>query len=219
LQKDSGICAPQQRINFVPTPEEIAEVAVPHLRKASGAVVSFGQGCEGEPLMQARVIENAIRKMRKETSRGTINLNTNASRPEAVEDLARAGLDSMRVSMNSAQRQFYENYFRPIGYGFDDVRQSIRVMKRAGRFVSINYFIFPGLTDSPSELDAFFGLVEELKPDMIQLRNINIDPEYYIDAIGFQHEGRPIGIVRWLKELKKRFPFIRTGYFNPYLGP
>ncbi len=214
----TGVCAPQQRISFVPSVEEIVEAAVPHLKKAPKAIVSFGQGCEGEPLMQATLLERSIRKIRDSTSEGTINLNTNASRPEVLQRLARAGLDSIRVSMNSAQGEFYQRYFRPAGYSFDDIRQSIRVMKRAGRFVSINYFVFPGFTDSPEEMDAFFGFVEELKPDMIQLRNINIDPEYYLGSIGFSAEGSSVGILTWLRELKKRFPFLRTGYFNPFLG-
>ncbi|RME64480.1 MAG: radical SAM protein [Nitrospirae bacterium] len=215
LQKDTGICAPQERISFVPTPEEICEIAVGHLKKAPRAVVSFGQGCEGEPLLQAQVIEDAIRRMRKETSRGTINLNTNASRPEAVESLARAGLDSIRVSLNSAQRQFYERYFRPRGYSFDDVLQSIRLAKKAGLFVSLNYFIFPGLTDTEEESTAFFDLIENLRPDMVQLRNLNIDPEYYLEKLDFYNDRPSYGILNWLKLLKKKFPFLRTGYFNP----
>ncbi|MBV5345336.1 MAG: hypothetical protein JZU63_07315, partial [Rhodoferax sp.] len=59
--------------------QEIAAVAVPHLQRAEHAIVSFGQGCEGEPLLQAQTIAQAIRRIRKKTSRGTINLNSNAS--------------------------------------------------------------------------------------------------------------------------------------------
>lgn len=218
LQKNSGICAPQDRISFVPTPEEICEVAVGHLKKAPRAVVSFGQGCEGEPLLQVNVIEKAIRMIRKETSRGTINLNTNASRPQSVEVLARAGLDSMRVSLNSARKGFYEGYFRPRGYSFDDVIQSIRVAKKSGLFVSLNYFVFPGLTDTEEETSAFFDLIEDLRPDMVQLRNLNIDPEYYISKLKLSSKKAPYGILKWLRHLKKNFPYLRTGYFNPYLG-
>ena len=100
----SGCCpSTQDRIRFVPTANEIAEVAIPHLQRVANGVVSFGQGCEGEPLLQADTIEKAIRLIRKETSNGTVNLNSNASLPEAVERLARAGLDSIRVSLNSAR--------------------------------------------------------------------------------------------------------------------
>ena len=71
--------------------EEIAGVAIPHLKEASKAVVSFGQGCEGEPLLQSEVIGDSIRTMRQASSRGTINLNTNGSLPEAVEDSVKRG--------------------------------------------------------------------------------------------------------------------------------
>ena len=78
---------------------------MPHLQRAKRAIVSFGQGCEGEPLLQAETIAQAIRLIRSHTDRGTINLNSNASLPEAVERLISAGLDSIRVSLNSARRK------------------------------------------------------------------------------------------------------------------
>ena len=58
----SGCCpATQDRIQFVPRADEIAEIAVPHLQNAIKPIVSFGQGCEGEPLLQAETIEKSIR--------------------------------------------------------------------------------------------------------------------------------------------------------------
>ncbi len=69
LQEQSGVCATQERISFVPTAEEVCGVAVPHLREAARAVASFGQGCEGEPLMQWRLLEQSARRVRQATSR------------------------------------------------------------------------------------------------------------------------------------------------------
>ncbi len=74
-----------------------------HLARVRHAVASFGQGCEGEPLLQANTLTQAVQRIRRRTQQGTINLNTNASRPEAVAKLAAVGLDSMRVSLNSAR--------------------------------------------------------------------------------------------------------------------
>lgn len=215
----SGCCpSTQQRIGFVPTPDEIADVAVAHIKKAERPVVSFGQGCEGEPLLQAKTIEKAIHLIRRQTAAGTINLNSNASMPDRVERLAHARLDSIRVSMSSARPATYSRYYRPKGYSFEDVKESIRVMKRAGRFVSINYFILPGFTDDPEESAAFFDLVETCRPDLIQLRNLNMDPDWYFAEM--QHEPRqePIGIMQWHARLRAAFPWLRYGYFNPYLG-
>ena len=51
-----------ERITRPPTAEEMAEVAVHHLTTARGKVmVSFGQGCEGEPLLRWKEIARAIR--------------------------------------------------------------------------------------------------------------------------------------------------------------
>lgn len=216
----SGCCpSTQDRITFVPTDREIAEVAVPHLKSAPRAITSFGQGCEGEPLLQARVMEQSIRLIRQQTDRGTINLNTNGSLPEAVERLAEAGLDSIRISLNSAQRVLHHRYYRPKGFSLDDVCQSIAVMKRYGRHVSLNYFILPGCTDDPTEFDALAGLIDTYHPDFIQLRNLNMDPAYYLRVIDHAPQQPPMGILSWLQRLKGQFPHLGFGYYNPPLRP
>ena len=192
-------------------------MAVRHLTRAPRPIVSFGQGCEGEPLLQAEVLEKAIRLIRKQTSRGTINLNSNASLPLAVAGLIDAGLDSLRVSLNSAQEIYYNRYYRPNGYTFADVQSSIRLMKEAGRFVSLNYFILPGVTDSPREYEALCNLVASCRPDFIQLRNLNMDPEWYLRTLEFPPDEQAMGIRNWLKLLKQTFTSLRFGYFNPSL--
>jgi pyruvate-formate lyase-activating enzyme len=214
----SGCCpSTQERIHFVPTVSEIVEMAVPHLEQACKAIVSFGQGCEGEPLLQAKTLEASIRQIRKHTSKGTINLNSNASLPEAVERLAQAGLDSIRVSMNSARPEMHQRYYQPKGFSLADVRRSIEVMKGYGRHVSLNYFILPGFTDDPDEYAALTEFIEHCKPDFIQLRNLNMDPEHYLQSVGHVSQQPPLGILRWLEQLKAEFPWLKFGYFNPAL--
>jgi len=216
--QSSGCCpATQDRINFVPRVSEIIEIAIPHLKSASKAIVSFGQGCEGEPLIQAPVLEKAIRSIRKETDRGTINLNSNSSLPDKVEQLARAGLDSLRVSMNSARESCHSRYYRPVNFTLSNVLDSIDVMKKAGKFVSLNYFILPGFTDDPEEFSAFCSLIEKHEPDLIQLRNLNMDPDWYFETVGHDTDVPPLGIRTWLANLKQAFPALRFGYFNPSL--
>lgn len=212
----SGCCpSTQERIRFVPSPGELAEIAVPHLGTAPRPVVSFGQGCEGEPLLQADTIARAIRRIRRETGRGTINLNSNASLPEAIRKLAAAGLDSLRVSLNSARVDSHRAYYRPHGFDLNDVKDSIRIMKQAGRFVSLNYFILPGFTDDPAEHEALCALLDDCAPDLIQLRNLNMDPCWYLDSVGHVPTGPPLGIPVWLQRLRSRYPRLRFGYFNP----
>ncbi|OGR03871.1 MAG: radical SAM protein [Deltaproteobacteria bacterium RIFOXYD12_FULL_50_9] len=214
----SGCCpSTQDRIAFVPTANELAEIAVPHLKTVKNSVVSFGQGCEGEPLLQVNTLEQAIKLFRNSTDAGTINLNTNASLPAAVERLADAGLDSIRVSMNSARPDIHERYYRPNGFNFGDVLASIAVMKKKNRFVSINYFILPGVTDDPGEFNSLCQVIENNQPDFLQLRNLNMDPEWYLETIHHHPKRPPMGIRRWLTELKIRFPNLRFGYYNPPL--
>lgn len=215
-QQPEGKCkATQDRLTFVPTPQEIAEVAVPHLKKAERAIASFGQGCEGEPLLQDRVIEAAIRLIRRETGRGTVNLNTNGSLPEAVDRLAAAGLDSIRLSLNSAQPSWHSRYYRTRSFSLTELCASLDIMKKAGRHVSLNYFILPGCTDDPAEFAAFCDLVANHRPDLIQLRNLNMDPDWYREVIQFAPAGPPLGMRTWLSELKSRFPWLKFGYYNP----
>ncbi|CAG37595.1 radical SAM protein [Desulfotalea psychrophila] len=216
--QESGECpSTQDRLSFVPTPAEISELAIAHIIAAERPIVSFGQGCEGEPLMQADTIGKAIKRIRAATPLGTINLNSNASLPDSIQHLIECGLDSLRVSMNSAQEKYYNNYYRPKGYTFSDVKQSIVNMKNAGRFVSLNYFILPGITDSEDEFKAFCAFLHEKEPDFIQLRNLNMDPEWYLSEIGFDKNAKTMGIPNWLAALKKEFPKLRFGYFNPFL--
>ena len=219
LQERQDLCATQDRIRFIPTPEEIAGVAVPHLKKAPRAVVSFGQGCEGEPLLQEKAIEGGIRLMRQETPRGTINVNTNGSLPEAVEKLCGAGMNSIRVSMNSCRPEYYHAYFNPRGYSFADVRRSISTAKSHGAFVSLNYFVLPGFTDQDEEFAALCGLIDEAGIDLIQMRNLNIDPEWYLESLSVNPRQASLGMRHLMERLKERYPDIRLGYFNPCLDP
>lgn len=219
LQPSESCPSTQDRLQFVPTVKEIADVAVPHLNRAERPVVSFGQGCEGEPLLQGDLLETSIKAIRKQTARGTINCNTNASLPAVVEKLAAAGLDSIRVSLNSARETYYHNYYRPKNYRFADVKDSIICMKKAGGFVSLNYFVLPGFTDSYDETTALLDLIEQTNPDYIQLRNLNIDPEMYLRSIESPADQPTHSVRHWLKSIKKAFPSLRFGYYNPCLNP
>ncbi len=216
LQEESHLCACQDRIAFTPKPEEMAQVALTHIERVNQPVVSFGQGCEGEPLTSANTLETAIAMIRKETSRGTINLNTNASLPKAVERLCRAGLDSMRVSMNSVRKENYLAYFRPASYQFDHVLESIDRAKDQEKFVSMNYLNCPGVTDSQDEAEALFSFIEKHGINMIQWRNLNYDPLCYWKLMeDIRPGGKALGMTRLIAQLKKKFPSLIHGYFNP----
>lgn len=216
--RSGSVCSPQVRIGFTPTIREILDIAVPHLERAPRAMISFGQGCEGEPLLRWKLIEDAIRAIRRETDRGTIHINTNGSRPGVVERLADAGLDSIRISLNSARRRLYEAYYRCRSYSFGDVKKSFRSARNAGLWVSANYLTFPGVTDDKDEYSEFSELLAKANPDMIQWRNLNIDPDRYMDTVEgafSSHKPKCMGITVLMQRIRRDFTGIRMGYFNP----
>jgi pyruvate-formate lyase-activating enzyme len=212
---DEEIVSTQDRLTFKPTAEEIVEFTVPHLESAPFPIVSFGQGCEGEPLLMWETIRKSILEIRKHTSKGSININTNGSKPAAVEALCEAGLNSIRVSTNSAQKHIYEAYYRPNNYQFEDIVESLKVMRRFGGWTSINYFVFPGITDSEEEYEALRKLIRDTELSMIQWRNFNIDPDWYLGKINLYETGDILGIKQVQELIREEFPHLKFGYFNP----
>ncbi len=211
LQPSECCPASQERIRFVPTPEEVVGVALPHLEHAREAIVSFGQGCEGEPILQWRLLEKSIRRLRERTDRGTINLNTNGSLPEKLAMLCDAGLDSVRVTLNSSRRSLFERYHRPRGFSVREAALSLIRAKEKGIYTSVNLLVFPGVTDRGSEVDALMKLIRLTHVDLIQMRNLNIDPDLYLPAMG---KGKGMGIPEMMRILEEEFPTLQFGYFN-----
>jgi len=205
-----------ERIARPPTAEEMAEVAVRHLERATGRVmVSFGQGCEGEPLTRWKEIERAIRLVRARTRRGSLHANTNGSLPAALARLVDAGLDSVRISTNSASPDLYAAYYRPSGYGLADVVRSLGVAKRKGAYVALNLLTFPGVTDREGEVAALCRLVAEAGVDQVQTRPLAIDPDVYMAvARGRGAGGRAIGIRALVAALKAARPGLAVGNFS-----
>jgi len=214
-QSGSTFEANHERMKVPSNAQDLIELACLHLEQVPNGVVSFGQGCEGEPLVQGKVLEAVVRGIRERTDKGVVNLNSNASLPRIVARLAEAGLDSMRVSLNSAQPALYNAYYKPRGYTLDNVLQSAVEMSSRGKYVSLNYFIFAGVSDSPAEIEAISTFIEKGGVSLIQLRNLNIDPELYLKVLGEGAVDQPIGVLALVHELRRRFPHLRFGYFNP----
>jgi pyruvate-formate lyase-activating enzyme len=215
LQKDGTFRASHDRLSVAPTPEEISEVALMHIERVDEAVVSFGQGCEGEPLLEWEILEKSIKSIRKKTDKGTINLNTNASLPEAVAALVDSGLDSMRVSLNSFREDLYTAYYRPSGYTLNSVLDSMEGAKRRGCHIAVNLLVFPGVTDTERELGAVTAALERIGFDMIQMRNLNIDPDVYAGVLPEGSLGKGLGVKAFMNRLSESFPSLAFGYFNP----
>jgi pyruvate-formate lyase-activating enzyme len=211
------ITSPHDRINFTPRLDEIVSLAVPHLERATNPIVSFGQGCEGEPLLRARLIGRAIKGIRRETSRGQIHINTNGSNPEALQHLIDAGLDSVRVSMFSAIERNHVAYYGPRNYDLTDMEESLRLARRQGLHTSINLLTYPGFTDCPSEADELIAFFRRSEVQMVQIRTLNMDRELLHEKVGFPAEGG-VGIQEAMERFTTETPNLALASHTPFLG-
>lgn len=209
-QEPDGPPTPQQRIREMAQRRDIVAVAVRHLEATDGGMVSYGQGCEGEPLLNWRLLVDSTKEIRKRTARGWVNINTNGSNPEAMRALLAAGLDACRVSVFSARQETFAAYYRPRNYTFADVEQTLRVASDAGAFTSINLLIFPGVTDQEHEARALVELLRRTGTRMVQLRNLTIDPEQLLDALPAP-DSPAMGIRAMIELFRSELPQLVIG--------
>lgn len=211
------ITSPHDRINFTPRLEDIVSLAVPHLQHAPHAIVSFGQGCEGEPLLRARLIGRAIEAIRRETPHGQLHINTNGSSAQALQHLVEAGLDSVRVSMFSAAERNHTAYYGPRNYDLGDMEESLRLARRQGLHTSINLLTYPGFTDCPSEVEALIGFFRRADVQMVQIRTLNMDRELLQEKVGFPKE-EGIGIQGAMEQFVSQVPHLALASHTPFVG-
>lgn len=209
---DSGFPAPQTRMNFKPTVDEVVEIMTEHLC-APDSIISFGQGCEGEPSTQAAIIVEAIKRVRARTDIGYININTNAGLTDHIRAIVDAGLNLMRVSTISALDDHYNAYYKPRGYTLNNVEKSLRYAADQGVYTSINYLVFPGVTDREEEVEAMIDFVRRTGLKLIQMRNLNIDPEAYLDIIP-KAKGELLGMKYMLELFQQELPDVSIGSYT-----
>lgn len=219
-QPQEGPPASHLRISGAPSAEEMAQIGAHHLSRAGGrTMISFGQGCEGEPLTRHQAIATAIRLMRRQTGKGSININTNGSLPQALKGLLDAGLDAIRVSLNAAVPDLYQAYYRPVGYGFAQVEESIGLARERGAYVAINLLLFPGVTDRQGEVAALEQLVKRYRIDQVQTRSLCIDPMLYLEVARDRGAGGgPLGVRRMIATLRRSAPWLTVGNFARAVG-
>lgn len=214
LQESECCPSPQDRIDFVPSVEDIASLGIYHLGKGIEPIISFGQGCEGEPSVQWELISNAIREIRKRTVRGLININTNGGITHGLQSIVDSGLDTMRVSLISADEEAYNSYTRPKGYSLKNVKETIRYGVKKGVFVSLNLLTLPGLTDIPGQAESLIELIKDTGVNMIQFRNLNIDCKLMEPYMVRNEE--PMGIRTMMEYLQRELPQLKLGSFTRY---
>jgi pyruvate-formate lyase-activating enzyme len=115
------------------------------------------------------------------------------------------------VTLNSPHPKYYKRYHRPRRYKFENVVDSLIAAREKGIYTSINLLVLPGFTDRGEEVKGLIQLIKKTRLDLIQMRNLNIDPDLYLNAMG---EGEGMGISRMIEILKREFPSLQFGYFN-----
>jgi pyruvate-formate lyase-activating enzyme len=206
------VASPQTRLAFAPSATEIAELAVWHLSVSPANFVSFGQGCEGEALTRGNVLVEATRRIRAAAPQATIHINTNGSRPAVLGRLLAAGLNSIRISIFSLDEARFRAYYRPVGYGLAEVGECARLVRESGGQVTINLLTFPGITDSPGEIDQLVSFVERYGVNQVQLRSLNVDPLWLLERIPSRTAG--IGMHGFVEQLRRRCPRLQLGNFT-----
>ncbi|MCQ4088929.1 radical SAM protein [Saccharibacillus sp. JS10] len=209
---DSGFVAPQTRMNFRPRTDEIVQIMMEHLTTPE-SIISFGQGCEGEPSTQAKIIIEAMREVRSRTDMGYININTNAGLTDHIRGIVDAGLDLMRVSTISALDDHYNAYYKPRAYNLKNVEKSMIYAAQQGVYTSINYLIFPGVTDREEEIEAMIEFARRTDLKLIQMRNLNIDPESYMELIP-PARSELLGMKQMLEIFREELPNVVIGSYT-----
>jgi pyruvate-formate lyase-activating enzyme len=189
----------------------VATLAIEHIA-AGGTLLSFGRTCEGEPLLAARLIEDAIRLVRAATRSGTIHLETNGSVPAALRRVATTGLDAVTIRLASARAATYETLHRPDGYRFADVRASLRVAADQRLATSLLVPVLPGVFDRADEIAALVGLAGELPEGSgVLLRDLAADPLRAFAVL--KDRDVHIGVAHALEKLREELPHLRVGAF------
>jgi molybdenum cofactor biosynthesis enzyme MoaA len=142
----------------------------------------------------------------------TIHINTNGSRPGVLRRLVDAGLNSVRISIFSLDDARFRAYYRPIGYGLEQVAECADVVAAAGGQVTINLLTFPGISDASGEIDALVDFIHRHGVHQVQLRSLNVDPHWLLSRIPERTQG--IGMRRFVRQLEDRCPTLELGNFT-----
>ena len=166
--------------------------------------------------MQADLIAEAITEIRRQTKKGTINMNTNAGNTAGIAKICAAGIDSLRVSLNSGTEEVYQAYYRPLNYSLADVKASLRLAAEQGVYTYLNLLTYPGVNDTVTELENLLELITEQEVKAVQIRNLNIDPAM-LEGVVKLMDSEALGIPAMLNVLQEEVPEVEIGnYTKPF---
>ena len=198
--------APTEPTAMLATAADAAAVANAHFR-AGGTSVSFGQACEGDPLLLVRTVAAAAALIARPG--GTeIVLRTNASSAAALARAADAGIDRVVVALASAHGPTYELVHAPSGHRWTDVRASLRDAATRKLALTIELLTLPGLTDREAEARELIALLGEL-PAGTALLPVDLAADPYALLARLPKDGDTIGIAALLERLRVEAAHVR----------
>ena len=198
--------APTEPAAMRATAADVAVVANAHFR-AGGTSVSFGQACEGDPLVLARTIAEAVGLMTR-PDRTEIVIRTNGSSAAALGRVADAGIDHVIVALASVHGPTYERVHAPIGHRWTDVRASLREAASRKLALTIELLSLPGLTDRDTEASALVALLGEL-PAGTALLPVDLAADPYALLARLPKDGDTVGIAALLERLRADAAHVR----------
>lgn len=208
LRKDGAITVPLQipqtnldaedaRGPLRPEISAITDIAGAHLEQAKSAVVNFDL-----PPGRETALREVIRIIRSSHPEGRIEVRCSGTDPEAVEHLCQEGVNAVYVKLNSFQKDYYET-FNPTAL-FANVIDSMKTIAAETAELKLEYQVFPGLTDHPTEIEALRHHLSKIKVDALSPRNLHIDPDWYIDELRLFLLSRDhVGMRQWLEQFTK----------------
>ncbi len=153
--------------------------------------------------------------MREHTDKGVININSNASNPRWLPAPLDARPGHLACQYHLRPPETYSAYYRPLGYTFEDVEKSLKRARDAGVYSSINLLCFPGMIDREREVEALIAFVRETGLRLIQLRNLNIDPEVLLPKMPpLNSMGKALGVRTLVETLHREVPEVAIGNFT-----
>ena len=198
--------APTELTAMPATAADAAAVANAHFR-SGGTSVSFGQACEGDPLVLVRTVADAAALITRPG--GTeIVLRTNGSSVAALARAADAGIDRVVVALASAHGPTYERVHGPIGHRWTDVRASLREAASRKLALTIELLSLPGLTDREAEVRALVALLGELAAGTALLP-VDLAADPYALLARLPKAGATIGIAALLERLRVDAAHVR----------
>ncbi len=128
-------------------------------------------------------------------------------------DWCKSGLKSVLLTLNAAQSSAFDALNALSNLTFHAFKSVLKLARRFAVNIILDYQVFPGFTDHPNEINALKGLVSEFGVHRLQLTNLGVDPEWYIDELKLLDLSRAqIGMAQWLKILGE-WP-VQLGYLN-----